>query len=86
MLFCCVIICFCTLTSFVKPEITNELKETKVAIIAANNTSDRIVSGVSATKGQFPYQVALRVSIFGTVFCGGFIINEQWIGTAGETF
>lgn len=35
--------------------------------------------------GQFPYQVSLR-STQNSHFCGGFIISNRWIGSAGKTF
>ena len=43
----------------------------------------RIVNGSLAATGQFPYTVSLRSS--GNVhFCGGFIVSNRYIGTAGE--
>ena len=43
----------------------------------------RIVGGRNAAPGQFPYQVSLRNrNNSGIHFCGGFIINERWIGSS----
>ena len=42
----------------------------------------RIVGGQEAVAGQFPYQVSLRNRNTGAHFCGGFIINERWIGSS----
>ena len=48
----------------------------------------RIVGGAEATKGEFPHQVSLQwgippISSF-KHFCGGTIINNKWILTAGH--
>lgn len=45
----------------------------------------RIVGGDLASNGQFPYQVALSMTA-GSVswFCGGSIINANWIVTAAH--
>ncbi|XP_069700742.1 brachyurin-like [Periplaneta americana] len=42
----------------------------------------RITSGYTASRGQFPWQVALFVD--NSFFCGGSVISEQWILTAGH--
>lgn len=47
------------------------------------NYPQRIVGGEIAERGQFPYQVQLQ--FVGTHFCGGAILNENWIVTAGIT-
>ncbi|CAL8124258.1 unnamed protein product [Orchesella dallaii] len=48
----------------------------------------RIVGGTEAKYGQFPWQVSVRrTSFFGfssTHRCGGALINEQWVATAGH--
>lgn len=42
----------------------------------------RIVGGQEAVPGQFPYQASLRNRETGVHFCGGFIINTQWVGSS----
>jgi len=46
----------------------------------------RIVGGEVAEDGEFPWQVSLRQigSIGMTHFCGGSVINENWVMTAGH--
>ncbi|XP_068980998.1 transmembrane protease serine 9-like [Bombus flavifrons] len=46
----------------------------------------RIVGGHEATPGQYPWQVSLQWGwLFGySHFCGGAILNNQWIVTAGH--
>merc|ERR1712226_1435710 len=45
-----------------------------------------IVGGEEAADGEFPFQVSLRtLNVIGmTHFCGGSIIDENWILTAGH--
>ncbi|XP_055531462.1 chymotrypsin-2-like [Wyeomyia smithii] len=45
--------------------------------------SGRIVGGSDAIEGQFPYQVSLR-SAAGNHFCGGSIINVNWVMSAAH--
>ncbi|XP_046476313.1 trypsin-like isoform X1 [Neodiprion pinetum] len=44
----------------------------------------RVIGRVQATVGQFPHQVSLRRSKTGVHFCGGSIIDEEWIVTAAH--
>ncbi|KAL2717985.1 trypsin-1-like [Vespula squamosa] len=49
--------------------------------------SPRIVGGSEANKGEFPYQVSLQwgLSLANCRhFCGGSILNDRWILTAGH--
>lgn len=46
--------------------------------------SDRIVGGVPTKPGEFPWQVALLNSRFGTLFCGGSHLGSGWIVTAAH--
>lgn len=51
-------------------------------------TTDRIVGGQTAERGQFPYIVSIRQSeVFGKIRrhrCGGSIISDRWILTASH--
>ncbi|KAK7865648.1 hypothetical protein R5R35_006905 [Gryllus longicercus] len=42
----------------------------------------RVISGIQATRGQFPYQVALYLN--GRSFCGGSLISTRWVLTAAH--
>jgi secreted trypsin-like serine protease len=42
-----------------------------------------IVGGSNAGTTQFPHQVSLR-SGANAHFCGGFIINNRWVGSAAH--
>lgn len=48
--------------------------------------SNRIFAGQNATEGQFPFHVQIRGFIkFGFTFlCGGSILNDEFVLTAGE--
>lgn len=46
----------------------------------------RIVGGSSAVEKQFPYQVSIRGDRDNSHFCGGVIIQEHYILTAGHCF
>ena len=46
---------------------------------------EKIIGGIEAEEGDFPYQVSLRL-LRGNHFCGGSIISNQWILTAAHCF
>jgi len=43
----------------------------------------RVIGGIKAYHGQFPWQVALRVEN-DSYFCGGSLISSQWVLTAAH--
>ena len=54
-----------------------------MALSLGANASPRIVGGVEATKGEFPFIVSLQSSFYGH-FCGGSLIKPDWVLTAGH--
>lgn len=46
--------------------------------------SNRILGGIPAANGEFPWQVALLNARYGTLFCGGSHIGNGWIVTAAH--
>jgi trypsin len=45
--------------------------------------AEKIVGGVQAAKGEFPFLVSLRSS-WGSHFCGGSLIKKNWVLTAAH--
>nr|XP_033798830.1 chymotrypsinogen A-like [Geotrypetes seraphini] len=52
------------------------------AITPELNNLQRIINGEEAISGSWPWQVSLQY--FGSHYCGGSIINENWIVTAAH--
>lgn len=44
----------------------------------------RIVGGTTASPGQFPYQAIFRTTGSTYTYCGGAIVSDHWIITAGH--
>ncbi|KAJ3656360.1 hypothetical protein Zmor_015443 [Zophobas morio] len=67
-----------------------------VLLVYANGTNNlnnstkigpttRIIGGIGAPASRFPYSAAIyQTTADGTYFCGGALINDQWVLTAGH--
>jgi secreted trypsin-like serine protease len=54
-------------------------------IAAQNSQEQRIIGGDVAFAGQIPYIAAIyKRTNEGTFFCGGALMNDQWILTSGH--
>lgn len=49
-----------------------------------NSSDNRIVGGEIAQPGQFPYQISMRANNNNSHYCGGSILNHNWILTAAH--
>ncbi len=54
-----------------------------IGLTASATPMPLIVGGVEATKGEFPFIVSLQSASYGH-FCGGSLIKEDWVLTAGH--
>ncbi|TWW81333.1 chymotrypsin-like protease CTRL-1 [Takifugu flavidus] len=56
--------------------------------LAPMNTikEEKVVGGVNATPGSWPWQASIHLNVFGTTIhiCGGTLISDQWILTAAH--
>lgn len=55
---------------------------TQVAV-PTDDDDDKIVGGYTCTEGSVPYQVSLNA---GYHFCGGSLISNQWVVSAGHCY
>ncbi|EFA04555.2 serine protease H117 [Tribolium castaneum] len=61
------------------------VSETHTLFLGRNNTDVRIIGGNVAFAGQFPYMAAIyKHTSSGNFFCGGALMSNQWILTAGS--
>ena len=56
----------------------------RIALPDDSGVADRILGGHKATAADYPWQVALLNSSYGTLFCGGSHIGAGWIVTAAH--
>jgi secreted trypsin-like serine protease len=50
--------------------------------VPLDNPNQRIINGEIATRGQFPWQVAITTD--NHLFCGGSLISWEWVLTAAQ--
>lgn len=70
----------CVLAIYASP-----LEKTQSKKVFLKNLNPRIINGDPARLGQFPWQAAVYVNgDDGAWFCGGTIIDQEWVLTAGH--
>lgn len=55
-----------------------------VSVLGKSSQGSRIVGGVKATPGEFPFIVSLQARSWGGHFCGGSLIQSGWVLTAAH--
>uniref|UniRef100_A0A671R719 chymotrypsin n=1 Tax=Sinocyclocheilus anshuiensis TaxID=1608454 RepID=A0A671R719_9TELE len=55
-----------------------------VPAIKPQTIGSKIVNGQNAISGSWPWQVSLQVTHLGFHFCGGSLINQNWVLTAAH--
>ncbi|GLD48851.1 transmembrane protease serine 9 [Lates japonicus] len=73
------VICVVTLLTLLTPESHSQLN-----VCGQPPLNTRIVGGEVAPEGSWPWQVSLHSSSSGSHFCGGSLINRQWVLTAAH--
>jgi len=56
----------------------------KTSSPAWQSQPSHIVGGIEATRGQWPWQAGLKRSAAEKIFCGGSLIDPQWVATASH--
>jgi secreted trypsin-like serine protease len=73
---------FCTLVALAAGK---SMKSLKAISTPLSRGGGRIVGGEDAYYGEFPHQIALlRGGVGGSLMCGGSIVDNSWVVTAGH--
>ncbi|XP_034448543.1 serine protease 27-like [Hippoglossus hippoglossus] len=75
----CKVVCVATLLSLLTPESRSQLAD-----CGRPPLNTRIVGGQVAPEGSWPWQASIHRS--GSHFCGGSLINKEWVLTAAHCF
>lgn len=70
--------------SFIKVLVLIQLIGLLAATFVPHSRNKRIANGIQESTSSFPYQVSLRFTENSKHFCGGAILTNQWIVTAGQ--
>ncbi|KAJ3656403.1 hypothetical protein Zmor_015483 [Zophobas morio] len=64
---------------------TESYTNSKSKTLGEENLGRRIIGGLQARAGQFPFAVAIRVATSdSSIFCGGALISTRWVLTAAH--
>ncbi|KAM6965952.1 trypsin-like [Tautogolabrus adspersus] len=75
------VICAATLLTLLTQECLGQLN-----VCGRPPLNTRIVGGQVAPEGSWPWQVSLHTSVSRSHFCGGSLINNQWVMSAAHCF
>lgn len=73
-----------TFNSLIKILVLIQLVGLLAATFVPRSRNKRIANGIQTSISSFPYQVSLRLTETSKHFCGGAILTNQWIVTAGQ--